>query len=113
MHIVLCGYGGIGSIVVEALPVGEEARRGWRSGQNSSALQAEKEFWEPQAVTRSVAAMDIIKYAGMVELADTQDLGSCASQRAGSTPVTRTIKKSLLSGSKGGFFYDIRLCRNG
>ena len=26
----------------------------------------------------------------MVELADTQDLGSCASQRAGSTPVTRT-----------------------
>ena len=29
-------------------------------------------------------------YAGMVELADTQDLGSCASQRAGSTPVTRT-----------------------
>ena len=29
-------------------------------------------------------------YAGMVELADTQDLGSCAHKRAGSTPVTRT-----------------------
>ena len=26
----------------------------------------------------------------MVELADTQDLGSCAHKRAGSTPVTRT-----------------------
>ena len=34
----------------------------------------------------------------MVELADTQDLGSCASQRAGSTPVTRTIIKNAVSG---------------
>ena len=31
----------------------------------------------------------------MVELADTQDLGSCAAMRAGSTPVIRTNKKSL------------------
>ena len=31
-----------------------------------------------------------IKHAGMVELADTQDLGSCAARCAGSTPVTRT-----------------------
>lgn len=29
-------------------------------------------------------------YADMVELADTQDLGSCAAMRAGSTPVIRT-----------------------
>ncbi|MBQ7861207.1 MAG: hypothetical protein IJ349_03275, partial [Clostridia bacterium] len=26
----------------------DEARRRWRSGQNRSALQAEKRFWEPQ-----------------------------------------------------------------
>jgi hypothetical protein len=29
-------------------------------------------------------------YAGVVELADTQDLGSCAYRCAGSSPVTRT-----------------------
>jgi hypothetical protein len=33
-------------------------------------------------------------YAGMAELADVQDLGSCASRRAGSTPVTRTRQKN-------------------
>ena len=31
-------------IVAEALPVAEEARRGWRSGQNLPALQAEANF---------------------------------------------------------------------
>ena len=31
----------------------------------------------------------------MVELADTQDLGSCVARRAGSTPVTRTKRKSV------------------
>jgi hypothetical protein len=30
------------------------------------------------------------KYAGMAELADVQDLGSCGVIRAGSSPVTRT-----------------------
>ena len=35
-------------IVAEAPPVSDEARRGWRSGQNRAALQAEKRFWEPQ-----------------------------------------------------------------
>ena len=29
--------------------------------------------------------------AGMAELADVQDLGSCAARRVGSTPTTRTI----------------------
>ena len=29
-------------------------------------------------------------YAGMAELADVQDLGSCAARRVGSTPTTRT-----------------------
>ena len=29
-------------------------------------------------------------YAGMAELVDAQDLGSCVARRAGSTPVTRT-----------------------
>ena len=33
----------------------------------------------------------IIQYAGVVKLADTQDLGSCAERCAGSSPVTRTI----------------------
>jgi len=31
-------------IVAEALPVADEARRGWRSGQNLPALQAEANF---------------------------------------------------------------------
>ena len=35
-------------IVAEVPPVEDEARRGWRSGQNPSALQAGKGFWEPQ-----------------------------------------------------------------
>lgn len=30
------------------------------------------------------------QYAGMVELVDTQDLGSCAARRVGSSPTTRT-----------------------
>ena len=32
----------------------------------------------------------IVSYAGMTELADVQDLGSCAARRVGSTPTTRT-----------------------
>ena len=35
-------------IVAEVPPVADEARRGWHSGQNLSALQAGKGFWEPQ-----------------------------------------------------------------
>ncbi len=34
-----------------------------------------------------------IQYAGVVKLADTQDLGSCAARCAGSSPVTRTKGK--------------------
>ena len=33
----------------------------------------------------------------MVKLADTQDLGSCAEKRAGSSPVIRTRKRSMRS----------------
>ena len=33
--------------------------------------------------------------AGMAELADVQDLGSCAARRVGSTPTTRTIMNEL------------------
>lgn len=36
------------------------------------------------------------EYAGMAELADAQDLGSCIARCAGSTPVTRTISKDQL-----------------
>ena len=32
----------------------------------------------------------------MVKLADTQDLGSCAERRAGSSPVTRTNQKQAV-----------------
>lgn len=45
-------------------------------------------------------------YAGMAELADVQDLGSCAARRVGSTPTTRTrwsdptqLPRSLFDGS--------------
>ena len=36
----------------------------------------------------------IEEYAGMVELADAQDLGSCAARRVGSTPTTRIREKA-------------------
>lgn len=39
-----------------------------------------------------------IQYAGVVKLADTQDLGSCAARCAGSSPVTRTKGKSAKCG---------------
>ena len=35
-----------------------------------------------------------MKYAGMAELADVQDLGSCAARRVGSTPTTRTMNRT-------------------
>jgi|InofroStandDraft_1065614.scaffolds.fasta_scaffold01181_43 hypothetical protein len=35
---------------------------------------------------------DRVRYAGMAELADAQDLGSCEEIRMGSTPITRTTK---------------------
>ncbi len=34
-------------------------------------------------------------FAGMVELADTQDLGSCAERCTGSTPATRTKNREI------------------
>ena len=37
-------------------------------------------------------------YAGMAELADAQDLGSCAARRVGSTPTTRTKTKDMTFG---------------
>ena len=40
------------------------------------------------SVTRNLYVLT--QYAGMVELADTQDLGSCAERCTGSTPATRT-----------------------
>ena len=41
----------------------------------------------------------------MAELADVQDLGSCAARRAGSTPVTRTNKYKAQSCNGSGAFY--------
>ena len=38
-----------------------------------------------------------IEYAGMVELVDTQDLGSCAARRVGSSPTTRTMASVLIA----------------
>ena len=37
----------------------------------------------------------LISCAGVVELADTQDLGSCVARRAGSSPVTRTKSNTI------------------
>ena len=42
-------------------------------------------------------------FAGMVELADAQDLGSCAARRVGSSPTTRT--KGVVSPRDALFFY--------
>ena len=36
------------------------------------------------------------RYAGMMELADMQDLGSCAEMRWGSSPHTRTTTSPLI-----------------
>ena len=36
---------------------------------------------------------DRVRYAGMAELADAQDLGSCEEIRMGSTPITRTTSE--------------------
>ena len=43
-------------------------------------------------------------HAGMAELADAQDLGSCAARRAGSTPATRTTSE------QGPLCSDVFLC---
>ena len=48
------------------------------------------------------------KSADMVELADTQDLGSCAAMRAGSTPVIRTKKEVAFDCQKLLLFYPSR-----
>lgn len=42
-----------------------------------------------------IIVLVIIYHAGVVKLADTQDLGSCAARCAGSSPVTRTNSKWL------------------
>ena len=39
-----------------------------------------------------ISVVDLQHFADMMELADMQDLGSCAVRRAGSTPVIRTTK---------------------
>ena len=36
------------------------------------------------------------RYAGMMELVDMPDLGSCAERRVGSSPTTRTMKKAAV-----------------
>ncbi len=55
-----------------------------------------------------------IQYAGVVKLADTQDLGSCAARCAGSSPVTRTSRVTS-AGQFGYHFVIIRfpLCTTG
>ena len=46
-------------------------------------------------LVRVVGIGSTIRYAGVAELADALDLGSSALRLAGSTPVTRTIGKSV------------------
>lgn len=50
-----------------------------------------------------------LKYAGMVELADTQDLGSCVARRVGSSPTFRIVK-GIFGFSKMPFFVVMFYC---
>ena len=59
------------------------------------------EYHRLQRLTFSIGPATILKIspgeitdAGMVELADAQDLGSCAARRVGSTPTTRIREKA-------------------
>ena len=45
-------HSAVNCIVAETLAVRDEVRRGWRSGQNLPALQADSKFWAPQEVGR-------------------------------------------------------------
>ena len=48
------------------------------------------------------------KYAGVMELADMQDLGSCAERRVGSSPTVRIDGKRAFFLGKGPFFLHYR-----
>ena len=48
----------------------------------------------------------------MAELADVQDLGSCAERRVGSTPTTRTKTQDGAPRARRPFLID-RTCQNG
>ena len=55
---------------------------------------------------------DRVRYAGMAELADAQDLGSCEAIRVGSTPTTRTTSEQAAYRLLRRFFTAApRLCR--
>ena len=83
----LCGYGGIGSFELDCVLWTIKGKRKGAAVKISVSLQDTKKFWAPQ---ESHGNLFFIKYADMVELADTQDLGSCIARCAGSSPVIRT-----------------------
>ena len=53
----------------------------------------------------SLHGIIFVNYAGMTELADVQDLGSCAVRRVGSTPTTRTSSPQARHSACGELFY--------
>ena len=96
----ICGYGGIGRRagfrcchLSEEFPI-NQAKAGlacfYRRG-SSATLRLGR--------SHRVKNRGKIEYAGMVELVDTQDLGSCAVRRVGSSPTTRTMR-SIIKGSE-------------
>ena len=69
---------------------------------------ANQQFWAPQVSFPQGSFLNKItecqiKYAGVVELANTIDLGSIGEILAGSSPVTRTIAQSLMYQGFGHF----------
>ena len=56
-----------------------------------------------------------MKYAGMMELADMQDLGSCAAMRWGSNPHARTtiLRQSIFVDCRIFFYFSEHLSREG
>ena len=59
-----------------------------------------------------IEAADNFIAADVMELADMQDLGSCAARRAGSSPVIRIKPRNEGSGVFCGLFYFLNLLNN-
>ena len=78
-------------IVAEVPPVADEARRGWRSGQNPSALQAGKGFWEPQ---EGMTFPFIFSFSKIVSLVSARRRGVTFAQSSAK------VTKSALCGEK-------------
>ena len=82
-----CGCGGIGSFELDRVLWTIKGKRKGVAVKIFVSLQDIKKFWVPQ---ESHVNYIFYQFADVVELADTQDLGSCTVRCAGSSPVIRT-----------------------